>query len=57
MTSSGELQEVRSEIDTVKEEIKDTPDLAERTAVRKQLLILEKRVNLLLKGEEAWVHG
>ena len=57
MTSSGELQEVRSGIDRVKEEIKESPDLAERTAMRKRLLILEKRVNLLLKGEEAWVHG
>lgn len=45
-----ELVELRSEIAEVKEQIKGTMDLAERTVMRNLLLTLEQRVNLLMQS-------
>jgi hypothetical protein len=46
--SAGELERIRTEIDELKEEIKKSPDVAERTAMRNLLLTLEQRVNFLM---------
>ncbi len=53
MQSSEGLDELRSEIGDLKEQIKKSPDLAERTVMRNLLLTLEQRVNFLMQGEQA----
>ena len=53
MQSAGELDKLRSEIEELKQQIKESPDLAERTVMRNLLLTLEQRVNFLMQGEQA----
>ena len=52
-----ELVELRSEIAEVKEQIKGTMDLAERTVMRNLLLTLEQRVNLLMQSRWAYMRN
>jgi uncharacterized protein YjgD (DUF1641 family) len=53
MQSAGELEKLQSKIEELEEQIKKSPDLAERTVMRNLLLTLEQRVNLLMQGEQA----
>ena len=50
MQSAGELEKLQSKIE---EQIKKTPDLAERTVMRNLMLTLEQRMNFLMQGEQA----